>query len=395
MDRRQLLLGMTALGLTRNLTLPDFLNAQNIETGDSLLPTRSANTSDRERDGLRGLVRMSAVKGNHDFCTTKEYDLEGRLLTSRSTYSGGSEWENTWAYDAEGRLLRATNKSDRSSSVQIYAYDGRGRLLSIADSKGPRTEFHYDSQGRKTETQTIPARPGELQAPRAVGLGAVFGSTEGGYELNDGGTVTKRYDDHDVPIESQVRDSEGNLVTRIIRSYDSKGRLTAERTIPENWEIGFAKQMLAKAPEEYRTEEGLKQITEHLKPMMKAFIGNNETSYTYDAQNRITGRHMQSSLWTQDTTTEYNDQGDIIEQRETSTRESPALPFGVSFHQGESGNLVHDKPQSEWPAQPEPQLSSFRVRYTYEYDSQGNWTEQTRILSDGSTSTTRRNLTYY
>ena len=32
MDRRQLLFGMTALGLTRNLILPDLFNAQNVET---------------------------------------------------------------------------------------------------------------------------------------------------------------------------------------------------------------------------------------------------------------------------------------------------------------------------------------------------------------------------
>jgi YD repeat-containing protein len=289
MDRRQLLFGMTALGLTRNLTLSDLLNAQNGETGDSLLPASNVNTSDRERDGLRGLVRMSVVESETRFGksgVTQEYDPDGRLLASRSTYPGG-EWENTWTYDADGRVLRTTNKSGGSSSVQIYAYDERGRLLSIANSNGPRTDFHYDSEGRKTETQTIPPRPGDLHT--TVGLGAFAGSMEGGYGLYEGGTVTKRYDDHDVPIESQVRDSEGNLVTRIIRSYDSKGRLTAERTIPENWEIGFAKQMLAKAPEEYRTEEGLKQVTAQLRATLGAFGRDTERSYTYDAQNRLTG----------------------------------------------------------------------------------------------------------
>src|SRR5580700_8382741 len=148
MDRRQLLIGMTALGLARNLTLPDLLKAQSVETDDSLLPTTSVTASDRERDGLRGPVRMSVVEVGSDFGTTKEYDLDGRLLASRSTYSGGSESENTRTYDAEGRLLRSTNKSERSSSVQLYSYDERGRLLSITNSNGPRTDFHYDSDGR-------------------------------------------------------------------------------------------------------------------------------------------------------------------------------------------------------------------------------------------------------
>jgi YD repeat-containing protein len=333
---------------------------------------------------------MSVVEVGSDFGTTKEYDLDGRLLASRSTYSGGSESENTRTYDAEGRLLRSTNKSERSSSVQLYSYDERGRLLSITNSNGPRTDFHYDSDGRKTETQTIPPRPGDLHT--AVGVGAMFGSMESGYGLYDGGMVTKRYDNHGLPTESQILDAEGNLVTRIVRSYDSKGRLTAERMIPENWEIGFAKQMLANAPEEYRTEEGLRQIKEHLKG---AFYGNTEKSYTYDAQNRITEMHLQSSLLSQDTTIAYNDQGDIIEQRETSARGSSSLPFGVPFHQDEAGNLVPDKPQSEWPAQPDLLPRSTLIRYIYKYDSQGNWTEQTVILGDGPTSTSHRKLTYY
>ena len=398
LDRRQLLRGMTALGLARNLTLHDLLNAQNIETGDSLLPTTSANTSNRERDGLRGPVRMSVVSHNFgETGTTTEYGQDGRLLSIRIKNADGSEGITTYTYDAEGRLARATyGRLDEPRNETVYTYDDAGRMLGITDSEnGFRTGFHYDSEGRKTETQTIPPRPGESREV-AVGVGALFESAEGGYGLNDGGTVTRRYDDRDLPIESQILDAEGNLVTRITRSYDSRGRLTAERMIPQNWEIGFAKQMLAKAPEEYRTEEVLKQVREQLKTTLKAFNQNTEKSYTYDAQNRITGTHLQSSLWSQDTTTEYNDQGDIIEQRETSTHSVRGEPdFRVSFHQDEAGSIVHDKPQSDWPAQPEPQLSSFRVRYTYEYDSQGNWTEQTTILPDGPTSTTRRKLTYY
>jgi hypothetical protein len=97
----------------------------------------------------------------------------------------------------------------------------------------------------------------------------------------------------------------------------------------------------------------------------------------------------------QDTTIAYNDQGDIIEQRETSARGSSSLPVGVPFHQDEAGNLVPDKPQSEWPAQPDLLPRSTLIRYIYKYDSQGNWTEQTVILGDGPTSTSHRKLTYY
>lgn len=396
MDRRQLLFGMTALGLASNLALPDFLNAQNIEMGDSLPPTSNVGISDRERVGFRGPIRMSVAENETRLgksVATREYDPDGRLLVSRSSYPGG-EWENTSTYDAEGRLLRKTNKSGDSSSMLTYSYDENRRLLRIANSDGSNTDFHYDSQDRRTETQTIPPRPGESRGAVTIGAGTLFASTEAGRGLYDGGTVTKRYDDHDLPVESQILDAEGNLLARITRSYDSNGRLTKERMIPENWEIGFAKQVLENAPEEFRTEEILQQVREQMRALLKASNGDTEKSYTYDAQNRMTGTHMESGLASQDTEIEYNDQGDITVQRETSTY-SREPDIRVSLHQDEAGNMVKDKPRSEWPAEPEPRTSSFELRFTYEYDSRGNWTEQTSILPDGSRSITRRTLTYY
>jgi len=164
--------------------------------------------------------------------------------------------------------------------------------------------------------------------------------------------------------------------------------------IPENWDIGFAKRMLANAPEEYRTEEVLKQVREQLRATMKGFGRDTEKSYTYDAQNRVTETHIRSSLLSQDTTMTYNDQGDIVEQRESSTQPSPP-DVRVVLHQDEAENLVSDRPQSEWPPQPDLLHRSTLTRYKYEYDPQGNWTEQTMILQDGPGSTIRRKLTYY
>jgi YD repeat-containing protein len=164
MDRRQLLLGMTALALSRNFSPHFLLSPQNAE------PTaQPKNLSDRERDGLRGPVK-TCVGGT----TTTEYDPDGRMLSTHAVEPDGREWGSTQTYDSAGRLLRISSRNwDGSSTVQIYSYDEAGRLVGIADGSGNRTDFHYDEQGRKMSVQSFAPKPHE---EGAVGVDLLSGS---------------------------------------------------------------------------------------------------------------------------------------------------------------------------------------------------------------------------
>src|SRR2546425_5296454 len=154
MDRRQLLFGMTALALT-DVKFDCLLNAQSIETASSPPTASNIRKSDREKRGLRGPVRMCIG----DESSTTEYDLNGNILSERGTDSRG-KWGMTWAYDGDGRLLKYTwSGSDGSTTEQIYSYDETGRLLSITDSSGDRTDFRYDKQGRKMRVQSFAPKP--------------------------------------------------------------------------------------------------------------------------------------------------------------------------------------------------------------------------------------------
>src|SRR5271170_332363 len=103
MDRRQLLLGATALGLATNFNLSRLLVAQvNSTTGNVRL-------SDRERAGLHG-----SVKTFGDFIGTEaesmrevEYTADGRMLVWRGRLSTGRV-ENVYSYDETGRLISIT-----------------------------------------------------------------------------------------------------------------------------------------------------------------------------------------------------------------------------------------------------------------------------------------------
>jgi hypothetical protein len=71
----------------------------------------TAQTSDRERDGLRGPVRSCTEERTFDFgkaVTTTEYDPDGRILSQRTVNADGSESVHTKSYDTEGRLLRSS-----------------------------------------------------------------------------------------------------------------------------------------------------------------------------------------------------------------------------------------------------------------------------------------------
>ena len=69
------------------------------------------------------------------------------------------------------------------------------------------------------------------------------------------------------------------------------------------------------------------------------------------------------------------------------------MPVGVPFHVDDSGNPVPSKPPSEWP--PALRVPDQFAHYTYQYDSYGNWIEQTVTHSLGWVHTTHRAIGYH
>lgn len=117
------------------------------------------------------------------------------------------------------------------------------------------------------------------------------------------------------------------------------------------------------------------------------------TSYTYDAQNRITKIRDRNYVFERVTTISYNDQFDKAEERTTITGNF-AMTAG-SFTIDENGNLI---PGAEPAELPDDLAGQSDVRYAYQYDSFANWTEQTvthHSESNEYSDVRRRKLTYY
>ena len=342
MDRRQLLLGATALALLRNLNLNHLLVAQVGQVNVASHP------SDRERAGLRGSVKTcsASIGTETESMSEQEYAADGRLLVWR------------------GRLFTGPVES-------IYSYDGAGKLIRVTSSgSGAIDEFHYDEQGKKTRIRTVPPRPS--QEGMAAGTEIIFEIAEEGNDLNGGGTVTTRYNDDDQPVESLVRDAHGVLVTRITHNY-ANGRLSSEILVKEN--LDLPKEFLEQPSREQLSEQEQRAMRAQIKELLSQHgLDTTERSYIYDNEGRVSRVTTQMGNLRIETSTTYNEHGDeaVTVRNQSGSPGEPDSPKPAHIHSDRS-----------------------EVRYFYEYDSHGNWTERTDKTVDGSSFESHRKLTYY
>ncbi|MFL6439641.1 MAG: cell division protein ZapA [Terriglobales bacterium] len=346
--------------------------------------------SEREQNGLRGLVKTcvdersypaaSAGDGTElperKYSYSTEYDVAGHIIETRSGESSGKDWVTRNTYDGSGRLLkRAWGKDGGPLHEAIYTYDAQGRLL---NTRGPgntdSSSFHYDEHGRKTKVQVSRA---EDYKPNVGIAGSPFESADQAPNLPGGGTATTIYDENDRPNEIQVRNADGELVTRALRTYDSQGRVSDEKQIMESMAALMPAAQLQKILDESGASR--EQFQQELTRLMGGHDGPTAMGYTYDSQGRV--KEMHRRIFNEDEHTEitYNDHGDKLAEIMRTTK------------------LGGDEAEQNTPGPP----SYNETVYSYRYDTHGNWTEQTvswRSTPDGAlqkSTVTRRTLTYY
>jgi YD repeat-containing protein len=350
--------------------------------------------SEREQNGLRGLVKtcveersfppVTTGDGTHiaerKYSYSTEYDVTGHMIEIRSGESSGQDWITRFTYDASSRLLkRVWGKEGEPLQEAIYTYDSNGRLLNI---RGPgntgSSAFHYDERGRKTKVQV--SRPEDYR-PNMWVAGSPFETGDRPPNLRGGGTATTIYDENDRPTEIQVRDANGQLLTRALRVYDSQGRVSEEKQIIESMEAMFPAEHLQKILEESGAsrEELQQHLQQQLMKVMGGQDGPTSMAYTYDSQGRV--KELHHRIFNEDvhTATTYNDHGDKSAEIAQTTK------------------IGGDEAEQNTPGLP----SYSETVYSYRYDTHGNWTEQTvssRYTPDGALQTStviRRTLTYY
>jgi len=338
--------------------------------------------SDREKAELRGPVKTCLEETTYPSRTDSnglpsvpftqrsemDYDEQGRLLASLYHNPDGSVWVVSNTYNASGKLLKTTSgKEGGPTKATNYAYDEQGRLTSITTDGAAPVTFHYDEQGRKTKVQT--SRAEDYRANVGV-AGSPFEGADRPPNMPGGGTATTKYDENDRPTGIEVRNAQGEAVSRALRVYDKQGNITEEKQILDDPISILPVEVRAGIASEPSQADALRaQITQ----AMGGHEGISSVGYTYDAQGRITERTRQFFNQVERIETTYNEQGDVAGEKTLSTQEDE---------------------QEQPPQSPE-------TRFTYHYDQHGNWTEKITLQSTSARGafepcdTTRRTLTYF
>lgn len=235
--------------------------------------------------------------------------------------------------------------------------------------------FRYDEHGRKTSILTTSAAD---YRPNVTVAGSLFEAAGLTPNLPGGGTTTTTYDEHDRPIEVQLRGADGELVTSASRTYDAQGHVLDETQRNDN----FVSQFPPETRQKILDESGLspEQLQQEMKAQLTKLLQGREEMYSishrYDSAGRLI--HVDRKIFNgeEQIDTICNEHGDK-----------------------ESETTLSVPPTSETAEQPEPSYS--QTRYSYQYDDHGNWTEQTMEVSSSRDTTfhastvMKRSLTYY
>jgi hypothetical protein len=277
-----------------------------------------------------------------------------------------SETNNIHLSDRENAELRGPVSTLIEKTVTTK-YSPDGKLLTSASAPVGHIEIHYE-HGVKTTIQTF-----DYSMPRAAfiyGEGfSPWDSAASGEGVPKGGNVTTLYDENNQARELQIRRADGSVIFKFVRTYNTNGRVTEEKIIWEN-PTAYILDNIPETDWETISPEDLQGLVATGTSMLrgKSQIG---AFYTFDEQNRLAKTVERNETLEKKTTITYNEQGDEAEKRATFA---------------DNGDF-----QSE--------VLPYTVRYTYQYDSFGNWVQRIRTVSTDSqaeeSSVRNRKLTYY
>jgi YD repeat-containing protein len=195
-----------------------------------------------------------------------------------------------------------------------------------------------------------------------------------------GGHAKISFNEQDQTAEWQVLDAKGNLLNRLIRTYDQNGRVAEIRYTIEN----LLYSLPAEAQKEFLAEPGAAlQLMQGLTALLGEQRNFTRTTFTYDDAGQLIEKHHHTG-YSLETTTKitYNDHSDKLEEHETTTGD-PNPPGDAQSGQATS--------RAPFPKQESD------VRYVYKYDNFGNWTEQrtNTPTSANDVSIIRRTIVYF
>ncbi len=335
--------------------------------------------TDREQHGLRGPAKTvicetfdwdekaGAIPEKPSRREELTFSPQGNLLDNVSQVQDRTVLRSTKVYDEAGRLrmTKWQNPNGTESSIELR-YDQFGQIIHYG------ANVTYSSEnGRKVKTEIFEAK--------TPGVDRAFGFEEGPsqvfWTIGNAALASTFYDGMGRPAEMVFYDSEHVQISRLVRTYDERGRVTSE----ENQTLS------PRAVAGQRTDGGA-MPKEMAQLLVRIFSqGPMRMTYKYDDQDRMVERTQEMGLFGYTKTVSvYNDHGDLSKQQTYST------------HQGdtpvdEEGNIPTPPPA--------PEKLESEAKFSYQYDNRGNWTrKKTSTLhypKSGWESVETRSITYH
>ncbi|HWW18956.1 MAG TPA: hypothetical protein VNY81_10060 [Candidatus Saccharimonadales bacterium] len=355
-------------------------------------------TSDREKAGLRGPVRECTQESTTPgfaghpetkYTSTAEYDTEGRVTRTIVFGQDGHKWISSNIYDEHGQLVKTTSGNADATMVETtYRYDEKGRLSGYASPGAvgrETTGFEYDEHGRKTRTVTS-NEPASASGP--YGATSFMYNGEGTdlyYPAPKGGSVRTLYDENDRPVETQIYSAEGQMLQRLVQSYDAAGRPSETKVVLGDITAILPAEMKAQLlAEPGAAQEMQRQLAQLLGAESEMF----KTSYVYDPRGNLIEKRLHVG-YNQETVTSFAYDGNGNKIRE------------ISKTFGDVNPPRNDAGVQGTTAAPDEGAQGSEVTFSYKYDEYGNWTEQAAYSkvppegASGNATVCRRTITYY
>ena len=237
----------------------------------------------------------------------------------------------TFDYDNLGRKT-TVKVGEQTLSTNVYRDDRSGLLEEVQYGNGGKVSYAHDDFDRLTGVAYDGADPGS--APRYTYEYGANGQAAMVRDNHLHRSMQTEYDLAERPMQSTLRDEEGNVLYRATLTYDAQNRLETfrERVGEERHKTAFTYDKDSRVTQmDYDTDKG-------------------KVEYAYDSLGRVASRKVTSGGNAYETV--YTFVKGAAEYGANAT-----TPLVASIRQGEGANAMN---------------------FAYEYDSRGNITAETR-----------------
>jgi YD repeat-containing protein len=310
---------------------------------------------------------------------------DGQLSEIEHHNPDGSVPREVRVYDEAGRLAEDQWWANGVVTRRVlHTYDVAGRpassvTVAVDGTRQDAELCRYDDNGRKTKVifLPVPESGGAICSTGSCGIMYGVEGTDVAYSAPGATTSTTTYDEHERPLEVTFCDANDALVSRVVFSRDQDGRVLSERM-----EFAAPRGLLGPAIDANMPTDERASLMELLKTVFEDQTFSLAT-YAYDEKgHRIETVRRMGTLSEERVAVRYDEFDNPVEEVRSDVSREMRMDDGVVKTEERPSHVQH-------------------VRFEYQYDAHGNWTE--RIVSqrmepnadERPSNIERRTITYY